>query len=263
MLIDGGRGLWTDDGLMKVEAVKAEARDLQALQFFAGCSEAQSRALAPFLRACSFPRSACLQQEGAPNPCVHFVRQGEVLLQKETRPGAEPARLSIVRPGEMFGFGEIMLRTCYTTALALTPVRTWMVERGDFMQQILAIPLLRERLLTSLSEIARILMHKVVSGDGLHELAMYLRHLAHRNGRTVRGRIRLQAEVRQPEVASVLNLSREHVTRLFARLRKEGAVSFNRGHPIIDPAWLDRMTTDRDLADSLQYRDLPHPSARQ
>ena len=59
----------------------------------------------------------------------------------------------------------------------------------------------------------------------------------------------------QPEIASLLHLSREDVSRLFARLRSEGAVDFNRGFPVIDRAWLDREAGDPDLAASVQYRD--------
>ena len=61
-------------------------------------------------------------------------------------------------------------------------------------------------------------------------------------------------KVRQPELAAALNLSREHVTRLFAKLRTERVVQFNRGFPIIDKAWLDRVVKDKDLAASIRYR---------
>lgn len=229
----------------------------------AGCSEEQMRKLAAFCRLRRFRSYACLQQEGTPSRFVHFVLQGEVLLQREVRPGAEPARLSIVRRGEMFGFGEIMLRTCYTTALALTDLQVLQVAKEDFLHHFLALPRLRDRLLLAMSEITRILIYKVVAGDGLHELAFYLRRLAQENGKKEGGWIRIQTQVRQPDMASVLNLSREHVTRLFAQLRQQGVVNFNRGFPLVDAAWLDRMTSDRDLADSLQYRDVPRPDAPQ
>ncbi len=233
------------------------------IAFLSDCTAAQARVLAPLCRVRRFRSYACLQQEGQPSRGVYFVLQGEVLLQKECRPGAEPARLSIVRRGEMFGFGEIMLRTCYTTALALTPVEVAVVTVEDFLRSFLVLPALRDRLLRALSEITRILIHQNVAGDGLHELAFYLHHLCRENGKKVGRRIHIQTQVRQPEVASVLNLSREHVTRLFAQLRRQGVVNFNRGFPVVDSDWLDHLTRDRDLADSLQYRDVPRPAAHQ
>lgn len=258
MSIDEMQRVWGDGTAMRATNDTAEVHDLESFAFFAGCSTDQLRGLAPHFHAKKVPRYVSLQQEGTPATHVFFVRQGEVLLQKEVRAGAEPARLSIVRAGELFGFGEIMLRACYTTALALTPLWVYAVRKEDFLQFVLAIPLLRDRLLTSFSEIVRILIHKTVAGSGIEELALYLHHLAHENGKREKGRIRIQTKVNQPDIASVLNLSREHVTRLFAQLRKQRVVFFNRGFPIIDPAWLDRMTaSDRDLADSLQYRDIP------
>jgi CRP-like cAMP-binding protein len=248
---------------MNTKAEDLSGDRFNEIAFLADCTAEQQRALASFCRVCRFRSYASLQQEGQPSRGVYFVLQGEVLLQKEVRPGAEPARLSIVRRGEMFGFGEIMLRTCYTTALALTPVEVVVVTVEDFLRYFLALPKLRDRLLRALSEITRILIHQNVAGDGLHELAFYLHHLCRDSGKKVGRRIHIQTPVRQPEVASVLNLSREHVTRLFARLRQQGVVNFNRGFPVVDAAWLDHMTRDRDLADSLQYRDVPRPAAHQ
>lgn len=236
---------------------------LAEVAFFAGCPPADAVRLARQLEVCRVRPYASLQREGEPPRFVHFVLAGEVLLQKERGPGHEPARLSIVRRGEMFGFGEIMLRTCYTTALALVSLEVARISRDAFLRDVLAVPVLRERLFGTFSDMTRILIHRAVAGDARHELAYYLRHACRENGRRVGRRIRIDSLVKQPAVASVLNLSREHVTRLFADLRREGVVDFNRGHPLVDPAWLDRMTADRDLADSLQYRDIPDPSSGQ
>lgn len=236
---------------------------LQELAFFVGCPPDDAKRLVRLLEVRHIRPYAYLQREGEPPGFVHFVLAGEVLLQKERGPGHEPARLSIVRHGEMFGFGEIMLRACYTTALALDAVEVAQVTREAFLRDFLAVPVLRERLLSSFSAITRILIHRAVAGDARHELAFYLRRACQENGRRVGLRFRIESLVKQPAVASVLNLSREHVTRLFADLRREGVVDFNRGHPLVDPLWLDRMTTDHDLADSLQYRDVPDPVSDQ
>jgi CRP-like cAMP-binding protein len=110
--------------------------------------------------------------------------------------------------------------------------------------------------LTSLSELLRILINKITSG-GINELALYLYKLGQESGKVANGKIHIQKKVRQPEVAAALNLSREHVTRLFARLRAEKVVQFNRGFPIIDKAWVERVVKDKDLAASLRYRTSP------
>lgn len=178
-------------------------------------------------------------------------------MQKKSAPHHEPAyRNIVVVPGEMFGFGEITSARYYTGAVALTECVLLEIAKKDFLEHFMAVPSLRENVLAALSDIIRILMNKVSSG-GINELALYLYQLSRTSGKLVGGKIHIQQKVRQPEVAAVLNLSREHVTRLFATLRAKKFVQFNRGFPIIDKAWLDRTVEDKDLADSIRYRMSP------
>ena len=97
----------------------------------------------------------------------------------------------------------------------------------------------------------------MVAGSGSQMLAFYLRRLCLEKAREIDGKFHIQAKVLQPDIASLLNMSREHVTRLFARLQEQGAVDFNRGFPIVDKNWLQRAVTDTDLADFIVYRDYP------
>jgi CRP/FNR family transcriptional regulator len=177
-----------------------------------------------------------------------------VVIQKNTGPETDPARLSVVLAGELFGFGEAWLDNYYTSATALAECRLLAIAREDFIRHFMAVPVLRERVLRGFSEMVRILIAKSVAGSGLNELAWFLRNMSTRYGRVEKDWIQIRKKLRQPEIAAVLNLSREHVTRLFAQLRAKGAVRFNRGYPRIARAWLDRAAPDRDLADSIRYR---------
>ena len=180
----------------------------------------------------------------------------EVLIHRSAG-GAAAARLAVVKPGEAFGIGEALLPATYTAASALSACTVLEIGRDVFVHRFLAIPAIREAVVRELSRIARFLICKIAGGGGRHDLALYLRSQAEACGQPAGGQIRLRNKQRQPEIASLLNLSREHVTRLFAKLKAEGVADFNRGFPLLDRAWLDREAPDRDLAASVQYRDLP------
>ena len=96
-----------------------------------------------------------------------------------------------------------------------------------------------------------------VAGTGIQMLAFYLRKQCLEQAVETDGKYHIRRKVLQPEIASLLNMSREHVTRLFARLQEKGVVDFNRGYPIVDKHWLQSVVTDTDLADSIVYRDYP------
>ena len=234
----------------------AEARNLGTISFFADCSAAELRDLAPLCRRAAYRRGQAIQEENVPVRAVRAVLDGEVLIHRSTG-GTAAARLAVVKPGEMFGIGEALLPTTYTGASALGACTVLEIDRDVFVRRFLAVPAVREAVLRELSKIARFLICKVAGGGGRHDLALYLRSQTEACGQPVGGKIRLRNKQFQPEIASLLNLSREHVTRLFAKFKEEGVADFNRGFPVIDRAWLDREAPDRDLAASVQYRDLP------
>ena len=233
-----------------------ETRDLEKIQFFADCSAAEIRELAALCRRVSYRPGQSIHDENAPVQMVYAVLTGEVLLYRSSG-GSRASRLAVVKAGELFGIGEALLPTYYTGASALSACLLLEIGREDFVRRFLAVPAVRERVLRELSRMVRFLICKVTGGGGRHDLALYLRTQAEECGQDAGGRIRLRRKQRQPEIASLLQLSREHVTRLFAKLKAEGVADFNRGFTLIDRAWLDREAPDRDLAASVQYRDLP------
>ena len=233
-----------------------DVRDLRPIGFFAGCSEAEQRELAPLCRRATYRSGQAIQEENVPLRAVRAVLAGEVLIHRSSG-GDAAARLAIVKPGETFGIGEVLLPTTYTGASALVACTVLEIDRDDFVRRFLAVPAVREAVVRELSRIARFLVCKVTGGGGRRDLALYLRAQAEICGQAEGSRIRLCRKQLQPEIASFLNLSREHVARLFAKLKAEGVADFNRGFPLIDRAWLDRQAPDRDLAASIQYRDLP------
>jgi CRP-like cAMP-binding protein len=242
---------------LKSGAQMAEKEFLRSLPLFSGCTIAQLEWLAGFIRTVSCTRHQELYREGTPSEHIHIIAKGEVVLEKERGDGEDPMRLAIVREKEYFGLGEVMLAHYYTTATALTDCSLLQIDNRDFKKHFLAIESIRDKVMTQLSEIARYLLFSVAAGSGGNMLALYLRHLARENGKEVDGKIHIQAKVLQPQIASLLNMSREHVTRLFARLQGQGVVNFNQGYPIVDKQWLQDTVTDPDLADFIVYRDYP------
>jgi len=226
---------------------------LEAIPFFQGCSEEQLRGLARYGSQRYYRKWEQIHEAGSPSEKVYIILKGEVVVQIEDAHRREPAYLDVVVfTGELFGFGEMMLKHFYTNALARTECALVEIAKEDFIQHFMSVPRLRDWVLTSLSELLRIFISKATSG-GMNELALYLYRLGQESGKALNGKIKKKKKVRQPEIAAALNLSREHVTRLFARLRTEKNVQFNRGFPIIDQKWLERVVKDKDLAASIRY----------
>ncbi len=230
---------------------------MSALPLFAGCPPEQIQALSRYAEKTRCKRHCEIYREGDPVRHVHVVLKGEVGLEKERGDGREPMRLAIVHSGESFGIGEFMLPAAHTTATALEDCELLRIAAADFRKHFMAVECIRDRVVSELSRIAKYLLFSVVSGSGTRMLAFYLRRLCLEDAEERDGKFHVRSKVFQPEIASLLNMSREHVTRLFARLQEQGAVDFNRGHPVVDKEWLQKTVTDTDLADFIVYRDYP------
>ena len=235
----------------------ATSKLLRSLPLFADCSPVQVDSLAHHVEIISCKRHQTIYPEGNHSPSFHIVWKGEVGLEKFRGKEEEPMRLSIVRAGECFGIGEFMLPAYITTAIALTNCDLLRISGAHFQKYFMAIESIREKVMKDLSHIAKFLLFAVVAGTGVQMLAFYLRKLCLENADEVDGQFHIRTKILQPEIASLLNMSREHVTRLFSRLQEQGAVDFNRGYPLVDKAWLQSTVTDTDLADFIVYRDYP------
>ena len=233
------------------------AARLRSLPLFADCSPSQAESLASHVEVVSYPRHQPIHPEGQPGPAIHVVWEGEVVLEKSRGPTEEPMRLSIVKKGECFGIGEFMLPATITTATALADCELLRISGENFRRYFLSVESIREQVMLDLSRIAKFLLFAVVAGTGTQMLAFYLRKQCLEQAVETDGKFHIQRKILQPEIASLLNMSREHVTRLFARLQEQGAVDFNRGYPIVDKRWLQSVVTDTDLADFIVYRDYP------
>ena len=230
---------------------------LKTFPLLQGCKEDELRRLAAFCTAAPQRRYHEVYREGMPSQKVYLVQKGEVALHKKDPESERMVRIYVAVAGEIFGIGEMMLRTHYTSATAITDCVLVEIGKQDFIRHFLALPSVRDKILLDFSQIVRIHIDRMVEHRGVHELALYLWHLAQAQGKAVGGNIHIQKKVRQPEVAEVLNLSREHVTRLFRKLRLQGVVTFNKGYPVVDSAWLNSIVRDKDLAESIRYRTAP------
>src|SRR3989442_3725291 len=113
-------------------------RALKPIPFFQGCSDRDMRTLARYCRQRYHRKFEQIHEAGAPSRHVCVILKGEVVIQKETVPRDERARCNVVvLEGELFGFGEMMLKRYYTGAVALTECVLLEIENEDFVRHFM------------------------------------------------------------------------------------------------------------------------------
>ena len=180
--------------------------------------------------------------------------KGRVELTRSLSSVQEYYRLGIMFPGDTFGLGELLLDRYYTSATALENCVLLAIDNKTFVSQCMALPEVRDAVLRDYNSMIRILILRVVEGSGSEQLALYLYQLSMRCGQKKNDTILITEKQYQPKISEILNMSREHVTRLFTNLKREGVVDFNKGYPVISKEWLETTIKDKEYAASIHFR---------
>jgi biotin operon repressor len=178
-------------------------------------------------------RCALLQEEGADVrfayfPCNAAVVSFEILLND----GKPVGTTLIGREGAVGGFFSHGYLPAYAQARVLLPGNFLRVALSELEKVKVESPALR-RVFTGYSECFRAQLHQSAACNAAHTMeqraAKLLRYTIDRTGD---GTVPLTQE----ELASVLGVTRTHVTRLFQRLRALGVIETHRGGLLIRDA---------------------------
>ncbi len=156
----------------------------------------------------------------------HIVVQGRVKLVLETSDGAEKV-MEIVGPGQSFGEAVMFLQKPYVvSAEVLEPSLLLHVGKGAVLTELDGNPDFARRMLAGLS----MRLHRLVGDleaftlrDGTHRVASYLLG-AKEGGMTDAGSFDVRLPVSKGVLASRLNITREHFSRILNELSTAGLV---------------------------------------
>lgn len=184
--------------------------------------------------------------EGDPGDGLYGVLSGRIVVTVESVAGKELI-LNTFGPGEFFG--EIALldgkgRTA--TAMAREPSVLLFIARSVFLPFIERRPAIAVRMIAFLCERLRRTTHLVEDSTFLNvptRLAKQVSGLAHEYGRRDGADGGITVRVSQDELARMLGVSREIVSRQLGVWREAGVLDIRRGQLILHAAdALDRIT---------------------
>lgn len=227
---------------------------LTQFQLFKDCQEQDLQNICNYINTSYYKKFEEIYKQGDTVDKVFLIQKGEVELQMEIEEEVKYFRLTILLAGEVFGIGELFLDAYYISSLSLTNTILLEINKQDFIDHFLSLHPINQEVIRDYNNMIRILIHKVVKGAGINELILYLYHICKRAGSIKNDEIHITEKQFQPQIASILHMSREHITRLFKSLKDQGVADFNHGYPIIQKQWLEDNIVDTDYADSIHYR---------
>lgn len=197
---------------------------LRQLPLFSALSEDEIQRVAAATAQLRVSAGARLFSRGDPCAGFHVIVQGRVKLLLETSDGAEKV-MEICGPGHSFGEAVMFLQKPYFVAAeVLEPSLLLHIGKGAVMTELDNNPDFAKHMLAGLS----MRLHRLVADleaftmrDGTHRVASYL---LSQHDEEVRGSFEVRLPVSKGVLASRLNITREHFSRILNELSTAGLV---------------------------------------
>jgi CRP/FNR family cyclic AMP-dependent transcriptional regulator len=178
----------------------------------------------------SYPKGAILFVEGQEAHGVYFLSNGRVKLTANSADG-KSLLFRIAEPGEVIGLpGAISGKTYVLTAEALEPIETNFISRGPFMQFLREHGEASLRVAEILNEIYHATFQEVrylgLSGSAAEKLARFLLDTTASRAQN-EGQFRATLALTHEEIAEIIGVARETVTRLFASFKREQLIEMH------------------------------------
>lgn len=180
--------------------------------------------------------------EGNPAFGLYVVYKGKVKLFKRASDGRLRI-LRIVGPAGLLGEEALRYNSAYlSSAEALTETKLFFIARSDMavlLQDASVMWRLLEYLLQRLHRTEELFLatcHGSVAG----RLAQLLLKLAEEYGRPLNGKVLIELELTQAELAEMLGLTREAINKHLNSFRKEGFLEYHERYMVINQIALER-----------------------
>lgn len=198
-------------------------QNILSIPLFAGLAEEQLQELAMIIVAKNYRRGETIFREGEEGKGFYVVGSGRIKIFKLGADGKEQI-LHIFGPGEPFAEVPVFAGQCYpANAEALEDSRLLFFPRASFLELIRRHPSLALNMLAILSRRLRqlaALVEDLSLKEAPARLAAYLLYTADQ-----KGSLEFALDIPKSQLANLLGTTPETVSRLLARLAKEGLIA--------------------------------------
>jgi len=237
------RAMKTPYGLQVIESCLT--CPMQRDELFCDLSKPALAGLDSISSSATYPKGAMLFVEGQDPRGIFVICNGRVKLSASSADG-KSVILRIAESGEVVGLpGSISGKPYEVTAEALEPIQANFIPRGPFLNFLKEHGEAAVRVAEILSDIYHATYQEVrylgLSGSATEKLARFLLDLTAVEG-SEKGTLRATLTLTHEEIAEMIGLSRETVSRLFANFKRKKLIEVHGSALVItDKAGLEKV----------------------
>ncbi len=220
---------------------------LREVVLFSGLSDSELRKLETLVEERSFRKNEVIFHAQEPGTSLFVIKRGRVKISMNDKGGREII-LGILEAGDFFGEMSLLdSEPRSATVSSLEPCQALILSRDQFLQFIPRHPEVVMKMLTTLSLRLRKTDEKVgrlVFADAYEKVASGLMEIIEEQKIQLDIGTEVPLSLTRKELADLVGLSRETLTRVIADFQKAGLVRIERRRiAIINPAKLKREAT--------------------
>lgn len=210
-------------------------------QLYSGLSAEQICQIRGMLDKCTYQPDHILFRETDPATYLFALRVGQVKLTSSLVDGREQIiRLAVA--GQLVGFETFSDQAYPYTATTLTPVTACRITHKDMLCVLEAIPSVSLRVIHKLNrelERAQVMIRDLGLKNAIEKVASFILSLVPQRGPVP---AELLLPLSRREIAELLGLTEETVSRTMADFKRDGLILAPRGRiRILDPARLQKL----------------------
>jgi CRP/FNR family transcriptional regulator, cyclic AMP receptor protein len=201
-----------------------------------------------------YPRATVLFAEGQPADGIYLLRSGRVKVSISSAVGKKTI-LRIQQAGSLLGVNCVLKDVPYdVTVETLERCRIDFVSRSNFMKLLDTSDDVRvgvaHTLSNELSDLVEHMRSLLLSQSASERLVRLLLKWCDEQGELGPEKVRLNPGLTHEEIAQIICVSRETVTRLFAELRRKQIVSFADNAILVrDPNRLESLLSHPEISE--------------
>ncbi|HHY79824.1 Crp/Fnr family transcriptional regulator [Thermoanaerobacter thermohydrosulfuricus] len=183
-----------------------------------------------------FKKGSIIFMEGEKGEAIYFVKSGKVKISKTSSIGKEYI-IKIMEKGDVFAESILFVGGEYpATAEAIEDSEVIMLKNKDIENLILKnteIALSIIKLMAKRLKNVSYIIENLALRDSIGRTASVLLTFAKERGVNVKEGILLNLNLNRQDLANIIGISRETVTRVLSQMDKEGIIKLNRNKVII------------------------------
>lgn len=208
---------------------KLDPKQLKEFEFFKFCSEEEIKEILGIISVKKVKKREVIFYEGDECQFIYFIVKGIIKVNKTTADGREQI-VNMLATSDMFPHIGLFSGGLYpATTIAMEDSTLYALHVEDFKRILEVNPLLSIKLLQNMENKIRALQGRlanIMNNDTTEKVKNMLYSLAKTHGLKIGKEIEIDIEVTHQNIADMLGLTRESVSRIMSQLKKEGTIYY-------------------------------------